>query len=150
MPLGRHRDFDCKWHKRCKFYFLNCFVHVELNLTLLMQTDVKKLKDAGIHTIAALTMNTREVGFNCLEFNCLCCHVFIKFLLSSSCAMSKDFLTPKSTNCDQIHQSFNTKLIILLHLLQAGGGGRSKIEVASSGCWIRHRCGSVGQEIKVL
>ena len=87
-----------------------------------MQTDVKKLKDAGIHTIAALTMNTREVGFNCLEFNCLCCHVFIKFLLSSSCAMSKDFLTPKSTNCDQIHQSFNTKLIILLHLLQAGGG----------------------------
>ena len=91
-------------------------------MTLLMQTDVKKLKDAGIQTIAALTMHTRKVGFNCLEFNCLWCHVFITSLFSSSCAMSKDFLTPKSTNCDQIHQSFNTKLIILLHLLQAGGG----------------------------
>jgi hypothetical protein len=74
VPLGRHRDFDCEWHKRRKFSFLNCIVHlVEINLTLLVQTDVKKLKDAGIQTVAALTMHTRKVEINCLEFGCLSC-----------------------------------------------------------------------------
>jgi predicted metal-dependent TIM-barrel fold hydrolase len=32
-----------------------------MNFDRLLQTDVKKLKDAGIQTVAALTMHTRKV-----------------------------------------------------------------------------------------
>ena len=41
----------------------------EINLTAHKQTDVKKLKDAGIQTVAALTMHTRKVVFECLNLS---------------------------------------------------------------------------------
>ena len=64
MPLGRHWNFDCQWNQRCKILYLTCaiiFLFLKSTLTAFVQTDVKKLKDAGIQTVAALTMHTRKV-----------------------------------------------------------------------------------------
>ena len=64
MPLGRHWNVDRQWNQRCNILLLTCTIillFLKSTLTAIVQTDVKKLKDAGIQTVAALTMHTRKV-----------------------------------------------------------------------------------------